>query len=98
MTDHEALAQRAVKAGVLQPDNDGDETLYYPGCYDIRYKKQCEMAVTDGRVILAALRACRDRGLLATVTALLMVLEDGWDQFADPVAILTACLDALEGE
>ena len=109
MTDHDALAKRAVAAGILIEDH------LRPGMYcipttdgsfpGVRY--EAEVAVKDGRVVLAAMEMCNrldvrrvdDKHGVWYAHAYVSPggYGDCWND-SEPIAILTACLDALEAE
>ena len=114
MTDYEALAQRAVRAGILDCDTSGPYEDYWIPMQDTGEGWAAEEACKDGRVILAAMEKVLTHGN-RRITLVENVVKNygcrvsayfcsndlptyGHENDELAVAILTACLDALEGE
>ena len=111
MIDHdmtyEALAQRAVRAGILERLTDGVggncyglKEWYPPYGTQGRYPPwhSAHAAVTDGRVILAAMEKCRRKLSVEQWCRLMDSFKHFTHESECAAPILTACLDALEGE
>lgn len=91
MTDYNELAQRIVAQGILKYH--GPAYFLMPDYTNIGTARE---ACNDGRVVLAALNAVREK----TTTDLYYIFTESLNLMDDDVptaiAIVLACLDALE--
>lgn len=109
--DYTELADRCVKVGILRVDRPTEpmtnpRDFYYLG--HIKLGDDVNRVCHDGRVVLAAMIECQKREWfveLGTKTATVFTphgpfQSHDWHDYEleAPIAILTACLDALEGK
>lgn len=91
MTDYNKLAQRIVKQGI------GKFGYFVPNGTGIEAPLTAEAFCNDGRVVLALLEKCWERGLfIATIVNAALHKEPEAGGLGP--AFCEACCDALEGE
>lgn len=92
MTDHNKLAQRIVALGVGQYVNKKRAGYWYPpGALDGN-GESAERFCTDGRVVLALLQKLGEQSSDAMLDGSGFMLRT----LINPIAIVEACLEALE--